>query len=131
MLGAIASGLWILHPSYVTDSLKAGYWLQVLLDIWLATGSIFLLLKPSQLENYLNEFCVGKWFWFVIFQESKYEWGNPEPQFIDLTSGEISAKLAIAGKRRRLARERGEEKIFGGIQAHLVMPEKKVGPFKR
>ena len=27
MLGAVASGLWVLHPSYVSASLSAGKWL--------------------------------------------------------------------------------------------------------
>jgi len=91
MLGCIASGRWILHPSYVSDSLKAGLWLQ----------------------------------------EDKYEWGNPEVRFIDLASGEVDAKISIAGRRRRLARERGENSIFSGMYAHLAMPDKRVGPFKR
>ena len=53
MLGCIAAGKWVLHPSYLDDSLAAGIWLQV--------ASKFL----QSIEKYMKV-CLRKQFIFKL-----------------------------------------------------------------
>ena len=86
MLGSAAGGKWVLHPSYIRDSVDEGKWLE----------------------------------------ETDYEWGNEDNNFIsDKESGEW--KLAAAARKWRL----NEGGAFDGMKFVLHMPDKKIGSFSR
>ena len=86
MLASVAAGKWILHPSFVVDSVRAGRWVE----------------------------------------ETRYEWGNQDNDFIP-NKDSMEWKLAAAARKWRL--EEGQS--LEGCKFILHMPENKCGPFSR
>ena len=47
MLGSAAGGKWVLHPSYISDSVEAGKWLEEAAYEWGNVGNNFISDKMS------------------------------------------------------------------------------------
>ena len=80
------------------------------------------MLYPSYIKESIKVFSL---------QEEAYEWGNPSSDFLDLTSASIESRMSVAARRWRMARERGEGKVFSGMKAHIAIPSQKQGSFAR
>jgi hypothetical protein len=111
MLGSIAGGKWILHPSYIKDSMTAGIWLKVVYRLgnklrkpaWLALPE-FLFFNLPLAEKWQFLLIIE---FLIVLQEDEYEWGNPAKGFTPLDNGSIEAKLAIAARRTREGKKLG------------------------
>ncbi len=98
MLGSIASGKWVLHPSFMPACLDAGR----------------------------------------VVSEDRFEWGNPENEFVvpgsEMT--DLERKLAAASfrwrkKRTSVAASKSHAGAFSGFRAIIHTSKSRVDAFKR
>lgn len=92
-LCAIASGLWVLHSSYLDQCRKEGKFLPV-------------IFTPSQQEFVL---C-GLILTYCNLQEEGFEWGNPKNEKLTNISGETKLLACAAHRWRLIIRNGGPNK---------------------